>query len=85
MSHTLVCGARQVDTIRQLRRFINADIREAPLPIGDEIVRKKREKFAARVARTLEADEYGKWGEQLDAIAAERGAICVISPVRSRR
>ena len=73
MSHTLVCGARQVDTIRQLRRFINADIREAPLPIGDEIVRKKREKFAARVARTLEADEYGKWGEQLDAIAAERG------------
>ena len=85
MSHTLVCGARQVDTIRQLRRFINADIREAPLPIGDEIVRKS-EKNSPRASRARSRRmNMASGANNLTRLRPNAAAICVISPVRSRR
>ncbi|MEM1484027.1 DEAD/DEAH box helicase [Oscillospiraceae bacterium PP1C4] len=72
-SHTLVCNFKQLNIIKDLKRFINADIAECPLPSAEDIIKKKQEKFSSKVTKILEAGEFEKFGEQIDQLAAERG------------
>ena len=72
-SHTLVCGFRQLNTMKELRRYINADIREAPLPSAEDILRRRQEHFSAKVAQTLESGGYEAFGGQIDEILQNQG------------
>ena len=72
-SHTLVCGFRQLNTMKELRRYINADIREAPLPSAEDILRRRQEHFSAKVAQTLESGGYEAFGGQIDEILQKQG------------
>ena len=72
-SHTLVCNWRQLNTMKDLRRFTNAEIAEAKLPATEDILQKKQEKFASKVCRTLEAGGYEKYSSQLEELAAQQG------------
>ncbi len=72
-SHTLVCNWRQLNTMKDLRRFTNAEIVEAKLPASEDILQKKQEKFASKVCRTLEAGGYEKYKIRLEEIAAQQG------------
>lgn len=71
-SHTLVCNWRQLNTIKELRRFINAEIKEVPLPSSEDVLKKKREKFDAKICRIFETEDYKKHAEQLNEIAEQQ-------------
>lgn len=71
-SHTLVCNWRQMNTIKELRRFINADIRETSLPSIDDVAKKKQVKFSAKICKALESQDYQKYAEGLQEIADEQ-------------
>ncbi len=56
-----------------MKRFINADIVEQPLPSVEDIAVKKQEKLSAKVAKILDSGEYRKFGEQVDRLAQAHG------------
>ncbi|MBC8584402.1 DEAD/DEAH box helicase [Youxingia wuxianensis] len=70
-SHTLVCNYKQVGTIKELKRFINAEIIESPLPSPESIMHKRREKFISKIEKCLALEEYQSWGETVEQIAQQ--------------
>lgn len=72
-AHTLVCNYRQLSTIRELRRFIKADILETAMPSPDDIQNKRHEKLSSKIAQTISNMDCSRWENLLKQIADEQG------------
>lgn len=85
-SHTLVCNWRQMNTIKELRRFINANIQEKALPSFDDVFKKRQDKFSLKISRELEAGGYENFSDQLEELAEQQNVdikdiACVLAQI----
>lgn len=70
-SFTLATNQMQVRKLRELENFLNAPIKERPLPTAEEIMQHKDEKFTAKLLQTLEETEYSIYLPQVNALIEE--------------
>lgn len=71
-SFTLATNQMQVRKLRELENFLNAPIKERPLPTTEEILQHKDEKFTAKLKTALEEEtEYSPYLSQVNALIEE--------------
>ncbi len=70
-SFTLATNQMQVRKLCELENFLNAPIKERPLPTAEEIMQHKDEKFTAKLLQTLEETEYNIYLPQVSALMEE--------------
>lgn len=68
---TLTSNPKQLRIINEIKRFINADIIEKPIPSVDDIMNKKQDKFIAKIKKALDEDTYEQNNYYIDRFVSE--------------
>lgn len=72
-AYTLAGGRRQIHELKELARFVKADISERELPTRDDIVKARSEKLAEKLSAGIETGRYEAYKEQLASLIGETG------------
>ncbi|MDR0991737.1 MAG: DEAD/DEAH box helicase [Ruminococcus sp.] len=72
-SHTLISGRRQVYDLRDLARFVKAEITPKTLPTKEEIIEMKVRRLFDRIETAAESGKYDRFMSVFEKLIAERG------------
>ncbi|MEG1779393.1 MAG: DEAD/DEAH box helicase, partial [Oscillospiraceae bacterium] len=70
-SYTLACNGKQVRTVKDIQRYVGADITQLPIPSSKDIVQHKQEKFMETIKEAVDAHNYSDWEYLVDRMVSE--------------
>ena len=71
VSFTLTSGRKQFYEMRDLQRYIKAEIKQGSLPSTDEIKNAKLEKLASKIKTQIENTELSEYSELIDTLTKD--------------
>ncbi|MEG1869706.1 MAG: DEAD/DEAH box helicase, partial [Oscillospiraceae bacterium] len=70
-SYTLACNGKQVRTVKDIQRYVGADITQLPIPSSKDIVQHKQEKFMETIKEAVDAHNYSDWEYLVERMVSE--------------
>ncbi|MDR0947115.1 MAG: DEAD/DEAH box helicase [Ruminococcus sp.] len=72
-SHTLIAGRRQFFELRDIAKFVKAEIIKKALPTKDDVAAAKIKKLFEKITSASESGKYEKYYGQIDSLILESG------------
>ncbi|MBQ5333525.1 MAG: DEAD/DEAH box helicase [Oscillospiraceae bacterium] len=72
-AYTIISGRKQFYELRDISKFIKADIQRAELPTKDEIVKRKAEHVSEKIISCCESGKYDKYRTEVSRLMSENG------------
>ncbi|MCI7766919.1 MAG: DEAD/DEAH box helicase [Oscillospiraceae bacterium] len=70
-AYTIISGRKQFYELRDISKFIKADIERAELPTKDEIVKRKAEHVSEKIISCCESGKYDKYRSEISRLMRE--------------